>query len=214
MFQEAIRCRSLSAHSWYCRQLSASCRCRRSSAAAAARVSWSSCACACRAACWYSRRPPGLRPPQAARRRNLVGARVGHHDRDRQRSRSERRDHGLAHQLAELEGRGGQDPAQPGGPGVQLTGAGRRVSIPALLIGAQRLPLISRLRPRRSTLRPRLLVLRCLPGELLCLDLTLPTAPRIRPRAHHAAALPARHRPSRPEQYGPTPAPVYELAIP
>jgi hypothetical protein len=107
LFQEAIRCRSLSARSWVLppvvSQLPLPPLPSRGCGAGVVvklRLRLPGCLLAL---------PPPARTqaPQAARRRNLVGARVGHHDRDRQRSRRERRDHGLAHQLAEPERRGG-----------------------------------------------------------------------------------------------------------
>ena len=138
---------------------------------------------------------------QPRRRLNLIGTLVRHHDRNSQRPRCEWRDGDFLHQLLKLERRrrqnAGQNARQPGDLSVKLPRPGCGVHLPAVLIRAQRLTLISRVGANRSTLCPLMLQLLGAPGSLLRLILALLAALRLRPGSEHAAIPTSRHRSSR-----------------
>jgi hypothetical protein len=140
------------------------------------------------------RRAEGTQPTG---RLDLVGALVGHHDRNTKRPGSERRDGDLPDQLLNLERRcrqdALQDSGQPGDLSTGLAGPGRRVHVAAVLIGAKRLALISSLSSDRGPLRPFSFLLLSSPGSLLRLMLALLAALRLGPGAKDTAALTSRH---------------------
>jgi hypothetical protein len=122
---------------------------------------------------------------QPRRRLDLIGTLVGHHDRNSQWSRSERRNVDFLYQLLKPERWRRQDvlqnASQPCDLGIQLPRSGRAVHLSTLLIGAQRLTLISCLSANHGTLRAFLFQLLSAPCSLLRLVQTLLTALRLRP---------------------------------
>ena len=132
---------------------------------------------------------------QPRRRRNLIGTRVGHNDRNTKWPRIERRDHHLLLQPKRRRGRdAAQHVSQLGSLRLDLASPGSGISLPSLLINPQRLTLITGPGANRSTLHPFLLLLRSPPRTLLRITLTLLTALRLGPGSHHTAGLPACHR--------------------
>jgi hypothetical protein len=138
-------------------------------------------------------------------RLDLVGALVGHHDRNTKRPGSKRRDGAFPHQLLNLERRcrqdALQDAGQPGDLGIHLAGPRRRAHFAAMLVGAKRLALISGLSADRGPVRPFLLLLLSSPGSLLRLKLALLAALRLGPGAQDTTALTSRHGSSPEEHY-------------
>jgi Lsr2 len=148
------------------------------------------------------RRAEGTQPTG---RLDLVGALVGHHDRNTKRPGSERRDGDLPDQLLNLERRrrqdAVQDSSQPGDLSIDLAGPRRRVHVAAMLIGAKRLALISGLSADRGPLRSFSFLLLSPPGSLLRLMLALLAALRLGPGAKDTTAPTSRHGSSPEEHY-------------
>lgn len=156
------------------------------------------------------RRAEGTQPRG---RLDLVGALVGHHDRNTKRPGSERCDGDFPDQLLNLERRcrqdALQDSSQPGDLSIGVAGPGRCVHFTAMLIGAKRLALISGLSADRGPLRPFSFLLLNSPGSQLRLMLALLAALRLGPGAQDTAAPTSRHGSSPEEHYdgGQTKAP-------
>ena len=144
----------------------------------------------------------GAESAQSAGRDHLIGALVGHHHRNGQRPGREWRYGHLPHQLLRPKRRLSQDslkkPGETGDLFINLAGPGRGVHLTAVLVGAQRLPLVPRTSANRFACGALLFQLSRPPGPLLRLALPLLAALRFCPRSQHSAALPSRHRPSLP----------------
>lgn len=142
----------------------------------------------------------GAECPKPGRRLDLISVLVGQHDRNTQRSGSERGDADSLYQLLELERRRRQNTlknaTQPGDLSVELPRPGRGVQLPTVLIRVQGLTLIPRMSASRGTLRTFLLQLLSMPRSLLRLVQTLLTALCLCPGSQHAAIPTSRHRSS------------------
>ena len=94
-----------------------------------------------------------------------------------------------------------QNASQRGDLSIKLARPGRGVHLPAMLVRALRLTLISRLGANRGALRTVLLQLLGTPCSLLRLVQALLAALRFRPGSKHATIPTSRHRSSQREQY-------------